>query len=289
MDMQIVISNPGPSTGPSTQMASVIKSGNPGIGYGTEIPHTLPSLLRLVKDMDLPQFGPAWEFQAIYTKTVIAWPDAFYPAFVGANGLPAPPPPPAAPAQNQKRDWVPMTQAGQQPWFCYWNNTLLEGFIYVDQNATGWYSNASTQGLSQQRYNQAQGPRVINREEMNPAEDVPMPTPVLSSAVSKSSTATIAPTASWTGQPFYPQVIKIEERRIPGTTSQPYCQKMLIRPDGSPAPILDQNGFPYRIEIDEVNPKMSAYASAYGPGVKKAKRTLVSGGCHCQWMSGETS
>lgn len=97
--------------------------------YGTQPPVLNGSqVLNLVTDSQDPGRGPAWFFQLPYDKVVIL-PQAAL----------------AAPLDNVKRDFdgrdegriaheflrKNVAQPGDRPWFCFWNGTLLEGFIYV--------------------------------------------------------------------------------------------------------------------------------------------------------------
>jgi hypothetical protein len=81
-----------------------------------------------VSDTDDPDDGHAFYFQQTYNKLVIVRSDAI-----------------DVPAKRLKREsygtlpgWQVQKQyatPGDKPWFCYWNNTLLEAFIYKSQPA----------------------------------------------------------------------------------------------------------------------------------------------------------
>jgi hypothetical protein len=98
--------------------------------YGSQ-PPLLPTtqVLNLVTDSQDPSRGPAWFFELPYDKLVILPENAFT-------------------SSSSKRDieyrdsdhsQPPLSrddvaQTNDKPWFCYWNGTLLEAFIYVSNN-----------------------------------------------------------------------------------------------------------------------------------------------------------
>ena len=122
--------------------------------YGAQ-PPALNSLssLTLVTDTNNPSRGPAYFFQQTYDKIVILNSTAFLPQntkreLVGAEKL-----------SPETRDVIMprnpvMATPGDQPWFCFWNNTILEGFIYVNesisdpsQNTTAFVSSIMSMAL----------------------------------------------------------------------------------------------------------------------------------------------
>lgn len=80
-----------------------------------------------VQDNDYPDHGPAYYFEHLYDKIVVLPEDAF-------------PMPTGSSSSKQKRQWTlppgwgqqkQVVNPGEKPWFCVWNNTLIETFIYV--------------------------------------------------------------------------------------------------------------------------------------------------------------
>ncbi|GAB7363061.1 hypothetical protein MBLNU230_g3354t1 [Neophaeotheca triangularis] len=92
-----------------------------------------------VSDNDNPENGPAFYFQAQYNKVVVLPENAFDQS-----------------SKSKRQAWsLPDTfsqkqviDPGEKPWFCYWNNTLLEGYIYVQQPVAGSFSISSSVGGS---------------------------------------------------------------------------------------------------------------------------------------------
>jgi len=261
--------------------------------YGTMPPQAMWSPLQLVTDLDDPTAGPAFQFQVFYSKLVIAPPTAFWPYTDGDS-------------QNSKRH-VPLANgrdaqspdertisAGEQPWFCYWNSTLLEGFIYIQQNATlnngssgmSWTaSGTTTPPISAPAQCSSTG---TASSSIPPSFPPPSPMTSMGSAAGSAYPSPVVPPACspqwsngvdpWTALTLYPYVVKLEERRIPGSP-QPYCQKKQILDD-------QQAGYlPYTVQLDESDPGWRAYASS---GLRVKKRNLVNGACHCQWTSGSS-
>lgn len=82
----------------------------------------------LVKDKDDPKSGNAFYFQTTYDKVVVLPGDA-----LSGDVL----------AGNKKRDYAGgagewgvtknAAEIGDKPWFCYWNDTSVEAFVYADK------------------------------------------------------------------------------------------------------------------------------------------------------------
>ncbi|KAF2147706.1 hypothetical protein K461DRAFT_316613 [Myriangium duriaei CBS 260.36] len=356
--MAITIANSPDGKDQTAQLFGAIS--NPHVGYGTEIPQTIPVNLTLVKDMDSPTMGNAYQFQVAYTKTVVVKGTVLQPTYVNiASSSPSPSSQPSArsvESLDKRWGWAPLAQPGDQPWFCYWNTTLVEGFIYTQQNSTSWYSNSSwsrqwhknwphSGGNSNNNNNNGYGygggsggppppgpppggpppdqsytnykrdtPLTVDSSSHSPSTtgavtaNSTSPTPTESSGPSctyqsgtmygatPTDTGTVCPPPdegqdAWSKLQFYPLVVKIEERRVPGDNSPAFCQKMQINADGSASVIHDPQGQPYTQYIQESSPGLSAYESVYGTSStqssSKKKRATVQGACHCQWFSGE--
>lgn len=160
-------------------------------------------VMGLVTDSQSPQMGPAWFFQVPYDKVVV----------LPASALTAPSNSKRQTSEGQDQSSSSFTQRkgtvqlGDLPWVCYWNGTLLEAFIYVNQTSSWGRSSSSSSSYSS--------------------------TPTSTSYRGESST-TYNPSAQSTSSsysdpnflPIYPRVVKVEERRVPkGMQSiTPYCK-----------------------------------------------------------------
>lgn len=212
--------------------------------YGAQPPlMTQAQVMGLAIDSQSPERGPAWFFQAPYNKVVV----------VPENAL--------LPSSNDKRQYVSShdpspssfmgrkgtAQVGQNPWICYWNGTILETFIYVNQTSSyGASSSArssSTTGAATATYSQS--------AQTSDAQS------------SYGDPDFVAP---------YPKVIKVQERRVPRgfQTIPPYCKLYLVSyyvqplifpgvqhtvaSDGTVCPLLNSTGQPITIYLNETEP-----------------------------------
>lgn len=250
--------------------------------YGMQPPSaSSPLRLRLVEDSLEPDRGPAWSFQTLYNKTVIV-PEEYLTADspTGSGSSDG-----SSSKKFRRNEFMfggdvhrkGVAKPGDKPWVCYWESTLLETFIYANQNnsfervntaggsSTSSYPNPSSPTLSptdiidKRKSNQ---PRDTLHEfpphfeeELGPWTSAPnsiAPTTTTSSGATPTSDVFDKwPTPSKFSQ-VYPRVIKIMERRIPGFASvDPWCRQFQILDDGTVAPITDQNGREVHVNIKE--------------------------------------
>jgi hypothetical protein len=170
---------------------------------------------------------------------------------------------------------------GDQPWFCWFNQTVLEFFIYPEYNTT---SSTTSTALSS-----------------SPSTSMPnngvgtMPYPTGVNPLSHTSAYSSSP--SWTPRekrhdegghhetdsresaslPNYPLWIKMEEKRKPDNNIQPYCQQMRILDSGL---IVPQEGVSI-INVTETEPS--------GSGTKKrdsmdGSTAALGSNCVCEWL-----
>jgi hypothetical protein len=182
--------------------------------YGAQPPIVNQAkVLRLVNDTEYPDRGPAWFFQMPYNKVVV----------VSEGALTAPGT--SSKRDNHERDGSGghsagsflgrkgVAQPGEKPWFCYWNGTLLEVFIYVDETSSA-------------------GNKATN-------------TATTTSIYSSAPTNGYQTQSGQSGYPeflaAYPKVLKVEERRIPfGDNIPPYCVQHIVNSDGSYKPYIPE-------------------------------------------------
>lgn len=193
-----------------------------GFGYGAQPPLlSQPEPMTLVTDSQDPERGPAWFFQTPYDKVVI----------LEENQLTAPLSKRDADTRHSFADYkrLGVTQPGDKPWFCYWNGTLLEAYIYVNLTSSSAGQTSATASSAG-----------------------PLPTST------GSSTSTSTNVSSEYGDPTwsqgYPKVVKVEERRIPDQSTPPYCIQNIIAANGTATPYLNSTNQPTILYLNESVP-----------------------------------
>ncbi|ELR07834.1 hypothetical protein VC83_01060 [Pseudogymnoascus destructans] len=307
--IQVTIANLGLDAPKTSNHAFSLKlpdGAQQGFSYGTQPPVFRPkNVMTLVSDYDDPYLGPAWFFQVTYDKVVIL-PAELLPApsakartrrgnveavgdttatasdaaaaptsstttapstnnYSGGDGSGWPTPPGTYPRHS-------VVLAGSTPWFCYWNGTLLETFVYPNASSKASEKWASSYGASSTT---ASG---YGRTSV----------PTDAGAV----TAAGGTTTGTSGLlPPYPKVVKIEERRMPrGAYDQPYCVQMRISADrATAAPVRGADGSAVVVMLDE-RVGASGGSKAERDGVEMEKRMGwgkrgMAQECHCGWVA----
>lgn len=103
------------------------------IAYGAQINYMNSSFAQFltVQDNDDKAKGPAFYFQKTYDKVVVL-PESAIPR-PSKRDIPS-----LSSGWQLSDEWQQRKQVanpGDRPWFCFWNATLLEGFIYITENA----------------------------------------------------------------------------------------------------------------------------------------------------------
>ncbi len=283
------------------------KTLNQGVySYGMQPPSTSnPPRLRLVEDSLEPDRGPAWSFQTLYNKTVIV-PEQFLSADDADDSDDAG----GSTSKRFRRDEFifgedihrkGVAKPGEKPWVCYWENTLLETFIYATQNNSFERINTASSAIpsstfiTQTSSSTLSPTKAIDKLENELKDklhdgrldygDGVSYTQVSSS--SSTTTPTPTPTVNWFDQPppptaysqVYPRVIKVMERRIPGFASvDPWCRQFEILPGGSVQPVLDQNGNEIHVTIKETEGDLEAEFTNTGSSTSENMSD-----CGCLW------
>lgn len=257
---------------------------NAPILYGAQPPQLpKPANLVLMNDKEDLDRGPTLFFQQLYDKLVVVRESDFASTNIKrwvegtledseVETL----------ERRSRRGWSenPVAVPTERPWFCFWNNTAMEGFIYLTSDANGstpLFSTAASASGSNAA-NPSLGPSVSNTGHGR------HPAPVPTTAASLQDRQT-------TGLPF-PKVLKLEERRGPGR-SPPYCQQMQIMNDMTASPItIAPHGDPIIVNLDEEEPVQQnrvtrAPEQRRRSDVEKRHYRGFSLGsaCQCQWLN----
>jgi hypothetical protein len=175
-------------------------------------------------------------------------------------------------------------QIGDRPWFCWFNQTILEFFIYLEHNTT---SSTPTSAFSPSSTSM---PRDGMESSTFPAGYLP-PTP---SSDYPSSQPTWPPPRpkrafnyyrrdeeNWRDTIYatnYPLWIKLQEKRKPENNVQPYCQQMRILETQM---IVPQEGVSI-INVTEIEP---ASSNRYKRTNMDGTTTSLDSNCVCEWLA----
>ena len=250
------------------------------IYYGSQPPQlNQPAHLVLMNDKDDFGKGPAYVFQQPYDKLVIVHEGdlpggvksskrSFLKRWLYGDGPESLGSLTGRQENDENDEWTShsIAKPGDKPWFCYWNNTILEGFIFVTQDANASAS-ASDASPSAAATSLGSGPFDGSRlKRHGPASQ------------------------------SYPKSVKIEERR-PLKPSQAYCQQMQILNTLQPGALpvntvyLNETGS-QSIAQNQAMPGIPYFGVPASPTnipTKRGamhKRTTSPSTCQCKWMDG---
>ena len=242
-----------------------------------------PADLRLATEKGDPYMGLAFFFQQRYDKVVVIRDSEF------AN-------------ENSKRssdnvfggyeigeieerhgpqqDFVSSTD---RPWFCIWNNTAIEGFIYISEDVSSATSTQSAPAA-------ASSSAAFQSSGFSIPED-----PVFTGAISQ---VTAVPTTYGTKRKrqdtglTFSKIFKLEEVRGP-RPKLAYCQQMDMS-QNKPSPLPGKNR---TLEEDESNEKAQVFHPGSRPTLRgrhdkgASKKNIVrdfdslESSCRCEWLN----
>ncbi|KAI1482116.1 hypothetical protein F4774DRAFT_329864 [Daldinia eschscholtzii] len=253
--------------------------------WGMQPPQLSDVRLKLVNDMHESPRGPAWNFEVAYNKTVIV-PDH------ALSTIPS-----SSPSALKRRRTLygggfkrKGAQVGDRIWICRWDNTILEAFIYANQNNSirpmaspppPTTTENIPSGLTTLPGAAVTGPPgegIENGGELRPSDapyggpqDHHTPTPGSDGPPDLTTTSSTPTSSSISDQdfpmpknypPVYPRVIKVEEHRNTNSaTPKPWCRQFQID-DNNEAQAVKVDGKVVDIIIDEDE-------GEFGPGPPK--------------------
>ncbi|PYH89811.1 hypothetical protein BO71DRAFT_97672 [Aspergillus ellipticus CBS 707.79] len=212
--------------------------------YGAQQPvFSNPTLnLSMMMDSNDLSFGPALTFMTLYDKLVVVPQDSF-PS-----------------SSSSKRDYVTedevaasmfsrkqVAQAGDKPWFCWWNSTVMEFFLYINETTKEASYSSSTTIVTTTAQATQSGQATSN-------------------SVSKRSSSL----------PDYPRRIKMEEKREYPGAANPYCQQMQVLDDGEVGPISQAT-----LQIKEIEPTPTTTIEGTGTTQTYTAKAQYESVCYC--------
>lgn len=165
---------------------------------------------------------------------------------------------------------------GDKLWYCFWNKTIIEGFMYTNLTP----------------------PADPEQSEINSVAAGSLYSDMPATAAQPSARSSSAPTSTSAGKsaasPYpsqspFPYILKLEERRGPGMPSAA-CQKMQALQDGRIVPAKDEDGVVTYFNVTE---KQLIFQKALNiPGLLHTKRNTfqapvykdIDGACKCIWQ-----
>jgi hypothetical protein len=237
--------------------------------YGPQPPSLCESSeVSLARDINDPELGLAFFFSSLYDKLVV-----LHEGELSNDSSLTPQDLLADAGDGPFMAVLP----GEKLWFCWWNNTVVEGFIYIFQNSAGAAGNDTSLIYS-----------ILAAEASATAATAP------------ETTSASGQQSPWpSGIPkVYPKVVKIEEVRESENPVKPYCELMQMRGPGDFSVVEDSSGKPTVVQLDETEPETQrrltyepreephwpSEGEEFGERLEVMKRD-GSSGCHCEWLS----
>ena len=266
---------------PQINITSGLQPGE--IYYGAQPPQlTRPAKLMVMNDKNDRGKGPAYFFQQLYNKTVILRSEDFVASSYkrwSTGDIEA-----AESRAKRGRGFAAQTNIAQpsdKPWYCFWNDTILEGFIYATEDNDDAVQTSAPLAPASTSFGTS-GLGVSLTFALPPATSLAYnPSSVTSGPWGKRQA---------TGLPC-PKIVKIEERRTQRSPA-PYCQQMEILSSGR----LVLANPPMNQTLDEDEPIQqnrllyggnSGQSRTTGGPFRKSVRDVdpTTGACKCQWLN----
>lgn len=187
-----------------------------------------------------------------------------------------------------------------KPWFCWFNQTVIEFFIYVNKPiepsaaaTTSAESYASTALYSTSTSMSTMTSPTTSTHPVTSSASMPPkesdfrsgPGPKFWSTASKygKRQAENENDEPRNGHPDYPLLVKIEEKRKPSHNIEPYCQQMQVLDNGQIVPL----GNVAQISVPEVEAVDSLAEKRFRRKRRREDDLGLSLNCVCEWMTGE--
>ncbi|KAL4928392.1 uncharacterized protein BDV17DRAFT_95549 [Aspergillus undulatus] len=213
--------------------------------YGAQVPFftetTMP--LDLVMDTSDLSLGPALSFFTFFDKLVVVPEDTFSSSDVSRRSVSEDEV--FAAVHHRKRS----SDVGERPWFCWWNSTAMEFFLYINQ--TTKESRYSLAGSSSSSEDEDDDTKVYTADSLSKRADSSLDN--------------------------YPRRIKMEEKRDNYQAHPPYCQQMQVMDNGSLESVSPET---IGISVSEPKPTTTVKGSGSATQTYTAKAQYQSI-CYC--------
>ena len=261
--------------------------------------------LRLVRDPAEPDLGPAWWVRKEYNKTVILPEDKISPLTEKGERRKRRYSPEAS-AEEEKDDddsdeadsdddpkgkpeefHVSGAEQGDKAWICTWPDTVLEVFIYPQQNNT-LYGRATESVSGFPGYPAPTSTTNPFAGEVTPKErrDAPKATEGANPARGRPDPNRTRPDYPPLPPP-YPLVVKVSERRVDGLADAvAYCEQVEIIDGGqNHRPVVDGKGRAVRVDVPEqTRARLVEGRDTWARAGEVVGRERPAGDCGCVWM-----
>jgi hypothetical protein len=171
-------------------------------------------------------------------------------------------------------------QIGDRPWFCWFNQTVLEFFIYLEQNTTSSMSASAFPPSYMSMSRNVMGSSTLFGPP-SPSSGHPSSQPTWTPPKSKRAYNFRRDGGNWRNTIYptnYPLWVKLEEKRKPENNIQPYCQQMRILETRM---IVPQEGVSI-IKVLETEPTGSSHHKRNG---MDGSTESLGSNCVCEWLA----
>jgi hypothetical protein len=201
----------------------------------------------------------------------------------------------------QSRSYIPYpVSKTDQPYFCWFNQTLLELFIYSNRSTKAGASNSTAYAYTTSTTTRStlfsdsasttmasQSSTLYMNQVSYPTAAPPPPIPYTDTSDGAWPTSNFWPPSERYARrddddlKIYPKQIRLAEKRAPsGDDVKPYCIQMGIREDWSVYPIEGTE-----IQIQEVEPVISEVSRRWNRPRQPSSSNNLDSDCACQWYS----
>jgi hypothetical protein len=222
--------------------------------YGGQKPvlHKTNHTMKLMQDKTNMSLGPAWFFFTDFDKLIIIAEENF-PTINPAKRS-------VQEAEVFRRGLNPAVPGiagpGHKPWFCWWNVTFLEAFVYINQTRPGYLN--------------------LEPSPTNGAIEDPETTSGVEETLDP-------PDAGLKDDMLYPYLVKIEEKRFVRHGPAPYCEQMQLMDDGTIAGPLDVPVVLEEMDTSSAPGVVDAFPQVFKREDEEAEAEVEH--CFCQWFN----